>query len=403
MKKFLRKILQACGLLSLYHFAWAYLTSLIYGRPSRYLVVIGVTGTKGKSTIIELINAVLEAAGAKTILSSSTRFKLVKESHPNLTGNTMPGRGFLQKFLHQGVRQGAQYALIEVVSEGVVQHRHRFIDFDMAVFANLHPEHIESHGSFAQYRAAKLKFFRDVRKFSRKKNKKFFINQNDPNAAYFIEAAGDEEVILCSKTNIPLKIAGEFNRENAGLAEAVTRSLGIEEEIIRRTIANFGGVPGRMEFVQEEPFRVVIDYAHTPHSLAAVYQTLASADKQRRGLICVLGSAGGGRDRWKRPKMGEIASRYCQTIILTDEDPFDEDPEKIIEEIAAGIPSSSPAKVMKILDRRRAIETAIALASPGETVIVTGKGSEPYLRVAKGRRLPWSDRQIAEEALARRK
>ena len=394
------KILKPLGILGLYHTALAFLAALYYGFPSKKMKVIGVTGTKGKSTTLELINAGLETAGKKTMLASSVRFKIGDESKPNSTGNTMPGRGFLQKLMADGLKAGCEYALLEVVSEGVVQSRHRFIDFDAAAFVNLHPEHIEAHGGFENYRNAKLKFFKDTEKYSSKKDVRFFVNRDDPNANYFIGAVDRESVVLTTKTNNELKMHGDFNLQNAGLAEAVLHFLGVGEKDIEMAFREFAGVPGRMEFVQEKPFGVIVDYAHTPDSLEAVYTSVRKIFKGN--IIAVLGSMGaigplGGRDRWKRPKMGEIAEKYCKEIILTDEDPVDEDPAQILEEIEMGIRNKQ--KVRKILDRRQAIKVAIELAREGDVVVISGKGSELYIRVAKGKRISWSDVGVVKELL----
>ena len=175
-------------LYSIYHWLLAWTGNFIYRRPSRKLFVIGVTGTKGKSTTLEFLNAILEANGNKTALSSTVREKILNEEKRNTSGNSMPGRFFLQKFLSRAVKAGAEYALIEVTSQGVVQHRHEFIDWDAAFMTNLHPEHIESHGSFENYRAAKLAFFSYLAK-SHKKEKFLFVNRSDKNASYFTDAA----------------------------------------------------------------------------------------------------------------------------------------------------------------------------------------------------------------------
>jgi UDP-N-acetylmuramoyl-L-alanyl-D-glutamate--2,6-diaminopimelate ligase len=177
----------------------------------------------------------------------------------------------------------------------------------------------------------------------------------------------------------------------------------------------FNGVPGRMEFVRVGAYTAVVDYAHTPDSLEAAYAALraqmgqGTGDKGQGGdeprLICLLGAAGGGRDKWKRPEMGQIAAHYCDTIILTDEDPYDEDPGEILNEVEAGIrkvPHPRP-EVLRILDRREAVRKAIGLARPGDIVIGTGKGSEDWIHLARGKKIPWNEKRAFEDALLGKK
>lgn len=383
-----------------YHYILAHWGAFIYKFPSKHLFVIGVTGTKGKTSTIELINAGLEEAGFKTALNSSLRRKINRESVWN-DGRSMPGRFYLQEFMREALQKDCEYAIVEVTSEGVVQHRHRAIDFDAGVFLNLKPEHIESHGSFEKYKEAKLKFFRHMGRFSSKKNKYFFVNRDDDAADDFIRAAETDgaaegvnvRVIIYGASETPSNLLGDFNKYNIGAAEAVLRSIAIPDEVIERAFKKFKVIPGRLEEVADKPFKAYVDYAHTPDSLEAVYKTLKKQDSK---LICVLGAAGGGRDKWKRPEFGKIADTYCDEIILTDEDPYDEKPEKILEEIEAGIKNKTPHK---ILDRREAIKYAFSLAKPGDTVIMTGKGSERGIHVAKGEVIPWSDKEAALELL----
>lgn len=387
----------------------ARVSAVFYGNPSERMTVIGVTGTKGKTSTVELIGSVLEAAGKKTVIMSSVHYKIAGKETLNPTPNTMYGRGRIQKILREALNAGCEYAVIEVSSEGVARHIHEAIAWDGAVFTNLHPEHIESHGGFENYREAKLSFFRYVAGSSKPK-KMFFINRDDENCDRFAEAAGDNEKHF---------FKGTFIKANYAAAEAVGRAFDVPEDVIRKALEEFPGLPGRIEVVQEEPFKVVVDYAHTPDSLEEVYKflllgmnvkkvhptagepaSLRSADDDRK-LICVLGSAGGGRDKWKRPKMGEVAGRYCDEIIIANEDPYDEDPMAIIEEVASGI-TDTEKTVYKILDREEAIDKAIALANEGDTVIMTGKGSEKYIHLAEGRKLSWSERETAEKAIRER-
>lgn len=403
------KFLKSC-----YHYLLAFAGALIYGFPSRKIFVLGVTGTKGKSTTIELINALLESASKKTALVSSIRFKIGEETIKNTSGMSMPGRFALQRILRRAVSAGCQYALLEVTSQGITQHRHRFIDFDAALFTNLQPEHIEAHGSFEKYREAKVSFFEDVAEYSRKPKKYFFINEGDRSSEYFAASADENtEVVYFSRETFIRRelggghesigdwLSGNFNLENAAAATAFAASRGLSWDEIKEVFQNFGGVPGRLEYVSKAPFSVVIDYAHTPDSLEKVYQSLSVGLSNRNKMICVLGAAGGGRDKWKRPVMGKLASEYCDKIILTNEDPYDEAPESIINEIAAGFSraDSDKKEFLKILDRREAIVRALSFAKKGDVVIITGKGSEDWIHVARGKKIPWSEKRVVEEIL----
>lgn len=407
----------------IFHFAVAWFSAIVYRFPSRKLYVLGVTGTKGKSTVLELISAILEAAGKKTAILSSVRIKVAGDSEKNTTSMTMPGRGFLQRFLRRAARAGCDYALIEVTSQGVLQYRHRFVDFDAALITNLHPEHIEAHGSFERYRAAKAQFFYDVAHRSVKKNKLFFVNDRLDGKEYFERAAnGSGKVVpfhrddfiyndLSSRYRLDSRAAkkmisswlqNDFNLENVAAAVAFARSQNISPDIIFKTLETFQGVQGRMEYVARQPFSVVIDYAHTPDSLQAVYKALSNDGSQK--LICVLGAAGGGRDAWKRPAMGAIAARYCKMIYLTNEDPYDEPPLEIIEGLERGIWEErgrvgAETDYELVLDRKEAIRRALAGAKRGDVVVLTGKGSEPWLHLARGKKIPWNERGVVEEVL----
>ncbi len=390
--------------LKLYHVILAIAGALIYRFPSRHIKVIGITGTKGKSTVLEIINSILECAGKSTALLTSVRVKIGDKSKKNMTGNTMPGRMFIQRFLRRAVGAGCEYALIETTSQGVVLYRHLFINWFGAGITNIHPEHIESHGSFEKYREAKLSFLH----YAGMQGSPVFLNGEDHNVGFFEKELKENEVIIYDTENLPdfsqevYKILpGKFSRENIALAMAICRKIGISEEKIIEGIEKFKGVPGRVEYVQREPFAVVVDYAHTPDSLEAIYKTLKLGIKDGGKLICVLGSAGGGRDKWKRPMMGRVAAKYCDLIILTDEDPYEEKPEIILEEIKIGIREAGfdMENVFEILDRREAISLAVRSAGAGDAVISTGKGSESWIHKAKGEKIPWSEREEFEKAL----
>jgi UDP-N-acetylmuramoyl-L-alanyl-D-glutamate--2,6-diaminopimelate ligase len=392
--------------LSWYHFLWSFLGALFFGFPSKEIFVFGVTGTKGKSTVLELVNAILEAAGKKTALLSSIRIKIDKQSQKNYLDNTMPGRAFIQGFLKEAVKAGCDYAFIEVTSQGILQHRHRFIKWSGALFTNLAPEHIEAHGGFENYRKSKGNFFRYIAGQKSPDQKLIFINKDDVNAQYISEAAKGAKIVFYSKSEIgsygsviPASLSGGFNLENIAGAIAFIKSQGIPEKNIREAVKNFCGVPGRMDMVKTDPFTVIIDYAHTPDSLEKVYQSIKP--KPPAKLICVLGSAGGGRDKWKRPKMGEIADQYCEEIILTNEDPYDEDPNQILSQIKSGIKNSEfrIKNLYEIINRQEAIRKALFSAKKGDVVVMTGKGCEPWLHLAKGKKIPWDERKTAENEI----
>ncbi|MBU3925840.1 UDP-N-acetylmuramoyl-L-alanyl-D-glutamate--2,6-diaminopimelate ligase [Patescibacteria group bacterium] len=394
-----------------YHWLMAFLSALIYRFPSRKIFALGITGTKGKTSTIEIINAIMEEAGYKIALSSSLRFKIDKESQKNEYKMTMPGRFFMQKFLRKAVKEKCQYALLEMTSEGVVQYRHKFIKLNALIFTNLAPEHIESHGSFENYRTAKLQLFKSLEK-SKVKRKIIIVNEDDPNASHFLNFNIPEKIKYGRKdiadydlekdgltfeinnVKINSKLSGKFNLYNILAAIAFAKSQNIGLETIKSALEKFSGIEGRMEEINLPTgglkFKIIVDYAHTPDSLEKVYETFQSSRK-----ICVLGSCGGGRDKWKRPEMGKIASKHCDKIILTNEDPYDEDPVQIVRDIKKGM--STDAEI--IMDRREAIKKALQDAQIGDTVIITGKGAEPWMMGPKDTKIKWDDREVVREEL----
>jgi len=433
MKNLIRKFIPSF-LLNWYHFSLAFLGAVFYRFPSKKMMVIGVTGTNGKTTVVDLVTRILEEAGYKVASLSSIKFRMDEKEWPNTLKMTMPGRFKLQKFLRQAVNSGCQYAVLEVTSEGIKQHRHRFIDFDVAVFTNLTPEHIEAHGSFEKYRQAKGRLFQATKGVH-------IINLDDENREYFLKFPANQKwgyslkksqklledhrlvsgtiiserqplIFSVDQVEFKLNLLGKFNISNALAAICVGLSQKVDLKISKLALEKIEVIPGRMEEVISQPFKVFVDYAFTPNALEKVYQTLIANYKLPiNKLICVLGAAGGGRDKWKRPVLGEIAGKYCQEIIVTNEDPYDENPLEIINQVASGAENISlnqftgasqpePA-VLKILDRREAIRKALNLAQAKDIVIITGKGCEPWICVAGGKRIPWDDRQVVKEEIKR--
>lgn len=390
------------SLLSAYHFGLAFFGALVFRFPGygNGMKIIGVTGTSGKSTTTDFITRILEESGSKVASVSSIRFKIADKEWENKYKMTMPGRLVIQNFLKQAKNAGCKYIVLEVTSEGIKQFRHKFIKFDAAVFTNLTPEHIESHGSFEKYRNEKLKLFLASRNIH-------IINRDDKNSKYFLDIKA-REIVSFSLQNVKninadsgisfelegqkfnLNLYGEFNIYNALASICVGRAYGINLETCKNALEKAKGIAGRMEVIVESPVKVIVDYAHTPEQLEVVYKTFK--DKK---LICVLGSCGGGRDKWKRPVLGEIAKKYCTEIIITNEDPYDEDPMDIINQV---LETEGP-KAKKILDRKEAITNAIKLAKKDDVVVITGKGSEPWMCLANGKKIAWDDRQIAREVV----
>ena len=376
-----------------YHFSLAFISALIYRFPSRKIKVVAVTGTKGKSSVTEILSVILEEARYKTAVSNTIRFKIGNDSERNLYKMSMPGRFFMQKFLRQAVDAKCDYAVVEATSQGAALFRHRFIDFDALIFTNLAPEHIESHGSYEKYVAAKLSIADAVVK-SKKSPTILVANADDKESPKFLaKNFGVKKTFSLSDTkNYKTPLTGDFNMMNVLAAATFAETQNIPEEKIMSALEKFSYIPGRVERIKEgQSFDVVVDYAHTPESLQALYD--AFRGKRR---ICVLGNTGGGRDVWKRDKMAKIAEQECDEIILTNEDPYDDDPQKIVDDMAKAIPD---AKAIVIMDRRMAINKAISLAKTGDAVLITGKGTDPYIMGPNGAKIPWSDTDVAREEL----
>ncbi len=410
LKQWLKKITPNF-LFSLYHLGWAVLANIIYRFPSRKLIVIGVTGTKGKTTICNMIWQVLTEAGHRVGMTTTANIRIGNKEWINDSKMTMQGRLHLQGLLRQMVKAGCHYAVIETSSEGILQWRHFGIKYQVAVFTNLSPEHLERHGSFANYRAAKGKLFKQLSGLSIS-----VVNNDDSNADYFksfpaktkvyygIDRTADFRAVNLRENErgntfevkgriFHLPLWGKFNVYNALAAISVGRALEVDWQTLRDALNKFNYVPGRMERIKaRQGFLVIVDYAHTPESLELVYQTLRPRAKK---LIAVLGAAGGGRDKSKRYQLGAIAAQYVDIAIVTNEDPYDEDPMDIINQVWSGL-ANAPLEKYKVLDREEAIKKAMSLAQAGDIVVITGKGSEQVI-VTKTGKIAWDDREIVRK------
>ncbi|HYE22899.1 MAG TPA: UDP-N-acetylmuramyl-tripeptide synthetase [Candidatus Paceibacterota bacterium] len=397
------------ALLRPYHLLFAFLAALRYGFPAKDMTVIAVTGTKGKSSVTEMLFHVLSYAGLPAAVAGTISFKILNEEKPNLFKMTMPGRGFIQRFLREASDKGAKYAVIEVTSEATLQFRHYFLSLDALIFTNLQKEHIESHGSFENYARAKLSIGTALAR-SVKRPRAIIANADTVHSEPYLELPVEEKLPFSyidaydvelgpgtatfsyKDARFTLQLPGGFSIMNALAVIKAAEFLGVPLPKIAEALSDLKRIPGRTERIDVgQDFQVVVDYAHTPDSLEALY----GAYPNRK--ICVLGNTGGGRDTWKRPSMGAIADKACDIVILTDEDPYDEDPMKIVHEMAKGMERTPKI----IMDRREAIRAAIAEASTGDSVLITGKGTDPYIMRANGQKEPWSDAQVVREELAK--
>lgn len=410
MKRFLEALLPRSVYRTIaapYHFFLNANAALRYGFPARKLKVIGVTGTKGKSSVTEMVAAVLEGAGHTVAVSSTIHFRIAGKEIPNLYKMTLPGRGFIQKFLREAVDARCDFAVVELTSEAALQYRHLFLSLDALVFTNLAKEHIESHGSMEKYFAAKMRIGHAL-VASSKRPRAIIANGDDTYGKRFLTLPVEQQIPFTLQdataitptptgisfsyegTEVTLPHPGNFSVLNALAAIKTGSFFGVSVEKSVAALSRLTRIAGRAERIEcGQNFTAVVDYAHTPDSLTALYQAYSGRK------ICVLGNTGGGRDTWKRPEMGRIAETTCDVVILTDEDPYDEDPRAIVEEMASGMQK----KPQIIMDRREAIAAALTEAREGDTVLITGKGTDPYIMQAAGAKLPWSDADVVREEL----
>lgn len=430
MKSLIKKIIpEKC--LNFYHKILAFVAEFVFGSPSEKMIVVGVTGTNGKSSTVKMIARALEESGHKVGATSTVEFKIAGKEWLNKTKMTMLGRFQLQKLLKQMADTGCKYAVIEVSSEGIRQHRHTGINFDYAVFTNLTPEHIESHGGFENYKKAKGKLFEYLTKRPRKKfaekeiPKVIVVNKDDEHSDYFLNFQADKKMIFSAEDEIAdvyaanilvfpngtsftvrderinLQLVGKFNVYNCLPAIAIGLNEKIEFERIKKALEKTKTIPGRMEGIdQGQNFKVIIDYCPEPYSMEKMYQTIEMMDKNK--VIHVLGSCGGGRDIARRPVLGKMAGKRADYVIVTNEDPYDDDPKEIIDQVAKGALSAGKVldkNLFKILDRKKAIEKAVKLAEENDLVLITGKGAEQAMVVENNKKIPWDDREAARKAI----
>lgn len=410
-----------------YHLLKAILANVIYGFPSRKLKVIGITGTDGKTTTVQMVTKILEEAGKKVAMASTINFQIGQEKWINLSHYTTESSFAVQKFIAKAVKEGCEYLVLETSSHALDQFRVWGIKYDTAVITNVTREHLDYHKTIERYRLAKKRLFQNVAK----NNGTIAVNLDMGNPAEFLDFENvkkfgyttskqpsdiglDESQILTAE-NIKSGIGGSsyelrdmryeiilpgiFNIENALAATCVALGQGIALETVKEALAKIKGVPGRMEAVENSRgLNILVDFALTPESLGKLYNFLAATKNPDSKIISVFGSCGD-RDKGKRPIMGEVVSEYADYIILTNDEPYYEDPEKIVQEIESGLKGKKKNEnYWTILDRREAIKKALEIGREGDVIAVTGMGAEESI-VVRGEKIPWNDRRVIEEEL----
>ena len=421
---------------NLKHFLLAFFAYWRYGRPARKLIVVGVTGTKGKTTTCRYVASVLQAGGYKVGVLSTVEFQIGEKRSLNDKKMTMLGLGQIQKMLRDMVKDGCQYAVVETSSEGILQYRHFGLHYDVAVFTNLGTEHSERHGGFENLKNDKGQLFRELEKYPNKNfndkkiNKIIVANLDDENSDFYLNFWADKKYgfslqnktnskaekafignitsssehgtdFVVKNSNFHLNLVGDFNVYNALAALAVGASQNIPAEKIATGLASVKKLEGRMEFIEAgQNFKAIVDYAHEPLSLTALFKNLRKITTGK--VIAVVGSDGGGRDIGKRGKMGEIAGQLCDDVVVSDVNCFDEDPMQIAEMLAVGARKAGKKDnedLFIVIDRFQGIKKACSLASAGDIVVVTAKGTEPHIAVANGEKIKWDDRTVTREIL----
>lgn len=435
IKRSIRGILKSIfgeNLFIYYHRSLAILASYIYGNPSKNMLVVAVTGTKGKTSALNFLWHVLTSGGYKVGLISTANIKIGSQEKMNWYHMTMPGRFLLQKLLKEMNEARCDIVLVEATSEGMKMGRHIGLYYDVAVFTNLFPEHLKSHNnSFEEYKKAKGILFENLSKLPVKRwngadvDKVIISNVDDSNGDYYYNFPADKkysfgknngdykftDVVETStgttfnfeenKYTIPL--LGEFNIYNAMPAILLGKHLEISGEKIVEGVKNCSVIPGRMEIINEgQNFTAIVDYAHEGVSMR---QALLASKKALKGegnkLIAVYGAEGGGRDTKKRETMSKAVTELAQYAIVTLSDPFDTDPKEINKDIISWLTKFGFKEGLNIwdyVDRREAIKKAVDLAAEGDVILFASKGAEQSI-IFKDHTENWDDREEVRKAI----
>jgi UDP-N-acetylmuramoyl-L-alanyl-D-glutamate--2,6-diaminopimelate ligase len=398
-----------------------------YKNPSKKMTVIGVTGSDGKTTTSNIIYTILKDAGLKAGVISTISVKTDKQEFPLDFHVTNPAPKDLQKILHTMLNEGVEYVVLETTSHGLDQFRVAGIKYDFAVFTNVTHEHLDYHKTYENYLKTKAKLIRYT-----SKEGTIVLNQDDQSFKYLndLATALDKKVItygFSKSANIQAEefvkekkkfmdftvkvgekfatlttnLRGRYNISNILAAISVANEFQIPIEKVSKSLINLPQLEGRWEIIQEKPFEVVVDFAHTPNSLENVLKR-GDQSKNKNGKLIVVFGCAGKRDKSKRPKMGAIAAKYANRIILTAEDPRGESIEKINNQIINGIketPYERDLEYISIPDRETAIRDAIKKAQKGDLVLITGKGHEKSMNLDGKKELPWNEKEIVKKIL----
>lgn len=396
------------------------LVSARYGWPARGLRVIAVTGTNGKTTTANYINEILKQAGYKTAMFTTAVIEVAGESKINDLNATVASVSRMQQFLNEARHSKVDFVILEVTSHSLHQHKLDGVPIEAAVMTNLTQDHLDYHKTMEKYAAAKgLLFARNPRYI--------VLNRDDDWFDYFDKYLAEEQKITYGKSEdadvrisdiklykkgseavlafdhqeksqLATYLPGEYNVFNMAAAASICYVLGVSMSDIKNGIASLEGIPGRFErATKDEKYEVIVDYAHTPDALEKLLEATRNITKKR--IILVFGACGD-RDALKRPIMGKIAAKLADEIILTDEESYNENPDKIRQDIYAGIEESKATnKTTEIADRREAIRHALNIAKKDDTILITGMGHEQF-RIINGEKLPWNDTNIVREIIS---
>ena len=396
------------------HEALAVMASNFYDNPSKQLHLVGITGTNGKTTTATLAYKLFQKAGYKAGLLSTVAILIDGETHP--ATHTTPDPLMINYYLNEMLQKGVTHAFMEVSSHGIDQKRTAGLDFDGGVFTNLTHDHLDYHETFINYRDTKKQFFDQL-------NKDAFalVNADDKNGLFMLQNTQARKLTYALKNpadykakileqnfsgmlldinnmDVWVRLVGKFNAYNILAVYGIADQLGLEPFDILKILSDLQSVAGRFELILSPEGKIaIVDYAHTPDALENVLKTINDIrPKNTEKLITVVG-AGGNRDKSKRPEMAEVAARLSDTVIFTSDNPRDEEPDDIIDDMEAGVPGEHYKKTLRITDRRQAIRAAAQLANTGDIILIAGKGHEDY-QIVKGQKSHFDDREEIKTA-----